>query len=68
MIMPGGSSMPYHDGTVDIYEDMEAMMTDSVEAYFRRKLGDMADKLFDETNENTDLMRREVRIRINGLD
>ena len=67
MVMPAGSSMPYHDGTVDLYKDMKSMLTDPVEDYFSKLYPGKEDALFDDTAANADLVRREVRMHVDGL-
>ena len=69
MMMPGGSSQPYHDATVDIYADMNALLADPMFDYFEKiHPGKKVADLMERTNANSDLMMREVRMTLDRLD
>lgn len=68
MEMPGGSGQPYHDFTVDIYENLEQLLNDDTRPYFKKiHEGKDAKELWKETYENTDLVKREIRREVNSL-
>lgn len=67
MVMPVGTSMPYHDATVDLYDNIEQMMMDNPMPYFEKvHPGKNVDKLLEETGAVSDLVRREVRINLDS--
>ncbi len=68
MVSPYGSGMPYHDATVDIYTDMEEYLTIPFGEYFDKiHAGKDMDELMKRTNDNTDLIRGELRMNIDSL-
>jgi hypothetical protein len=69
MEMPFGSSMPYVLATADIYKDMKSYLAPWFEAYFKKvhPTKKMAD-LMQQTEAVSDLVKGEVRIRIDHLD
>ena len=68
MVMPSGSNMPYHDATVDLYDNIEQMMKDSPMPYFEKVHPDKdVDKLLNETSATASLVRREVRINLDSV-
>ncbi len=66
---PFGADMPYHDATVDIYADMNAMLAPFVENYFEKIHSgkDIAD-LMKQTREAARLVRGEVRMEIDSTE
>ena len=69
MMSPSGSSMPYHEATVDVYTNLEQMMEPFVEKYFNKVHEDKdMSKLFEETSANSDLIKRDIRMEIDRAE
>lgn len=69
MELPYGSAQPYHAATVDIYASMEQYLSDAdMMSYFEKvHPGKDMEKMWEDTRKAADLIRAEVRTKINDV-
>ncbi len=68
LFMPYGSEVPYSNATVDWYTDMEQMIMPASDGLFEKvHPGKNADDMYAKTRELADLLRAEVRYRIDRI-
>lgn len=66
--MPFGAAMPYHNGTVDIYENMEQFLKPFDASFEKVHPGKDIDAMFEKTRAASTLVRGEVRIEIDSTN
>ena len=66
LTQPYGSANAYHTATVDVYENLENYFANDPRPYFEKLMPDMKlEEIGKKTWESTDLIRGELRIRLN---
>jgi hypothetical protein len=69
MESPFGSSMPYEQATIDIYKDMKSYLAPWFDVYFKKvHPGKNVTDLIKQTNAVSNLVKGELRMRIDHLD
>ena len=67
--MPFGSTEPYELAAIDIYKDMKSYFTPWFNAYFKKiHPTKKVEDLMKQTNAVTDLVKADIRVRIDKLD
>ena len=69
MELPYGAAMPYHDATVDIFENMEQMLAPFADDSFSKiHPGKNIDDLMKQTRAASTLLRAEVRVQLDRTE